>query len=155
MLTVHQKSKRSDIVQRQIRRPFSVDEVEALRKWELGGKIYIGLTRFGLTNSNVQSVVCPLYLFASMWVYKFVCLVYFQLDATLLYRQRFHLTIPLYRVSIFLKNTIRWRDIKLLAFGNAKHRTYVDLKVKTFCDPCAKRLQYFVDIFCPKLLIGS
>ena len=25
---------------------------------------------------------------------------------------------------------IRWRDVKLRAFDNAKHRTYVDLKVK-------------------------
>lgn len=24
----------------------------------------------------------------------------------------------------------RWRDVKLRAFDNAKHRTYVDLKVK-------------------------
>lgn len=27
---------------------------------------------------------------------------------------------------------IRWRDVKLRAFDNAKHRTYVDLKVKAF-----------------------
>ena len=30
MVPVHQKPKRSEIVQRRIRRPFSVDEVEAL-----------------------------------------------------------------------------------------------------------------------------
>lgn len=26
----------------------------------------------------------------------------------------------------------RWRDVKLRAFDNAKHRTYVDLKVMVF-----------------------
>ncbi|KHN32131.1 Telomere repeat-binding protein 5 [Glycine soja] len=64
MVPVHQKSKRSEIVQRRIRRPFSVDEVEAL----------------------VQAVE--------------------------------------------KLGTGRWRDVKVCAFDNAKHRTYVDLKDK-------------------------
>ncbi|TKY67359.1 Telomere repeat-binding protein 5 [Spatholobus suberectus] len=59
-----QKPKRSEVVQRRIRRPFSVDEVEAL----------------------VQAVE--------------------------------------------KLGTGRWRDVKLCAFDNAKHRTYVDLKDK-------------------------
>jgi len=49
--------------------------------------------------------------------------------------ERFPHTIPLCCVFIFFrKNIIRWRDVKLCAFDNAKHRTYVDLKVKA-CDP--------------------
>ncbi|XP_044505405.1 telomere repeat-binding protein 5-like [Mangifera indica] len=64
VVPVHQKSKHSEIVQRRIRRPFSVAEVEAL----------------------VQAV------------------------ETL--------------------GTGRWRDVKLQAFDDAKHRTYVDLKDK-------------------------
>lgn len=32
---------------------------------------------------------------------------------------------------------IRWRDVKLRAFDDAKHRTYVDLKVENFCHPFA------------------
>ncbi|KAL2332142.1 hypothetical protein Fmac_019723 [Flemingia macrophylla] len=63
-IPVHQKSKRTEIVQRRIRRPFSVAEVEAL----------------------VQAVE--------------------------------------------KLGTGRWRDVKLRAFDNAKHRTYVDLKDK-------------------------
>ncbi|CAL2263986.1 unnamed protein product [Prunus armeniaca] len=61
----HRKSKRFDIGQRRIRRPFSVAEVEAL----------------------VQAVE--------------------------------------------KLGTGRWRDVKLRAFDNAKHRTYVDLKVRS------------------------
>ncbi|XP_027342541.1 telomere repeat-binding protein 2-like [Abrus precatorius] len=64
VLPVHQKSKRNEIAQRRIRRPFSVAEVEAL----------------------VQAVE--------------------------------------------KLGTGRWRDVKLQAFDNAKHRTYVDLKDK-------------------------
>ncbi|KAG4972373.1 hypothetical protein JHK85_038794 [Glycine max] len=64
VLPVHQKSKRTEIAQRRIRRPFSVTEVEAL----------------------VQAVE--------------------------------------------KLGTGRWRDVKLRAFDNAKHRTYVDLKDK-------------------------
>ncbi|XXG54567.1 hypothetical protein AAC387_Pa03g2414 [Persea americana] len=64
MVPLHRKSKRSEVVQRRIRRPFSVSEVEAL----------------------VQAV------------------------------ERL--------------GTGRWRDVKLRAFENAKHRTYVDLKDK-------------------------
>lgn len=60
----HQKTKRSDMAQRRIRRPFSVSEVEAL----------------------VQAVE--------------------------------------------KLGTGRWRDVKLRAFDNVKHRTYVDLKDK-------------------------
>ncbi|KAF7831065.1 telomere repeat-binding protein 3-like [Senna tora] len=64
MVPVNQKTRRSELVQRRTRRPFSVSEVEALVKAveELG--------------------------------------------------------------------TGRWRDVKLLAFENADHRTYVDLKDK-------------------------
>ncbi|XP_015874014.2 telomere repeat-binding protein 5 isoform X2 [Ziziphus jujuba] len=62
VVPVHRKSKRSEIAQRRIRRPFSVAEVEAL----------------------VQAVE--------------------------------------------KLGTGRWRDVKLRAFDNAKHRTYVDLK---------------------------
>ncbi|CAL0329145.1 unnamed protein product [Lupinus luteus] len=64
MIPMLQKSKRSEIVQRRIRRPFSVDEVEAL----------------------VQAVE--------------------------------------------KLGTGRWRDVKIRAFDNSKHRTYVDLKDK-------------------------
>ncbi|XP_015874015.2 telomere repeat-binding protein 5 isoform X3 [Ziziphus jujuba] len=64
VVPVHRKSKRSEIAQRRIRRPFSVAEVEAL----------------------VQAVE--------------------------------------------KLGTGRWRDVKLRAFDNAKHRTYVDLKDK-------------------------
>ncbi|XP_029128743.1 telomere repeat-binding protein 2 isoform X4 [Cajanus cajan] len=64
VIPVHQKSKRTEIAQRRIRRPFSVAEVEAL----------------------VQAVE--------------------------------------------KLGTGRWRDVKLRAFDNAKHRTYVDLKDK-------------------------
>ncbi|KAK7272062.1 hypothetical protein RJT34_28437 [Clitoria ternatea] len=64
VVPVHQKSKRNEIAQRRIRRPFSVAEVEAL----------------------VQAVE--------------------------------------------KLGTGRWRDVKLRAFDNAKHRTYVDLKDK-------------------------
>ncbi|TKY48409.1 Telomere repeat-binding protein 5 [Spatholobus suberectus] len=64
VLPMHQKSKRTEIAQRRIRRPFSVAEVEAL----------------------VQAVE--------------------------------------------KLGTGRWRDVKLRAFDNAKHRTYVDLKDK-------------------------
>ncbi|KAK6926989.1 hypothetical protein RJ641_008708 [Dillenia turbinata] len=64
VVPVHRKSKRSEIVQRRIRRPFTVAEVEAL----------------------VQAVE--------------------------------------------KLGTGRWRDVKLRAFDNAKHRTYVDLKDK-------------------------
>lgn len=50
--------------------------------------------------------------------------------------ERDFLLQSLYAVFLFSyeKNIIRWRDVKLCAFDNAKHRTYVDLKVKT-CDP--------------------
>ncbi|KAK7404566.1 hypothetical protein VNO78_05518 [Psophocarpus tetragonolobus] len=64
MVPVLKKPKRSELIQRRIRRPFSVDEVEAL----------------------VQAVE--------------------------------------------KLGTGRWRDVKLCAFDNAKHRTYVDLKDK-------------------------
>ncbi|GLU02340.1 hypothetical protein SLE2022_195940 [Rubroshorea leprosula] len=64
VVPVHRKFKRSEVVQRRIRRPFSVAEVEAL----------------------VQAVE--------------------------------------------KLGTGRWRDVKLRAFDNAKHRTYVDLKDK-------------------------
>ncbi|XP_058109614.1 telomere repeat-binding protein 2-like [Magnolia sinica] len=64
MVPLHRKSRRSELVQRRIRRPFSVSEVEAL----------------------VQAVE--------------------------------------------KLGTGRWRDVKLRAFENAKHRTYVDLKDK-------------------------
>ncbi|XP_020214264.1 telomere repeat-binding protein 5 isoform X1 [Cajanus cajan] len=64
MVPVLQKPKRSEVVQRRIRRPFSVEEVEAL----------------------VQAVE--------------------------------------------KLGTGRWRDVKICAFDNAKHRTYVDLKDK-------------------------
>ncbi|CAL0304152.1 unnamed protein product [Lupinus luteus] len=64
MVSVLQKSKRSEIVQRRIRRPFSVEEVEALVH------------------------------------------------------------------AVEKLGTGRWRDVKTRAFGNAKHRTYVDLKDK-------------------------
>ncbi|KAG5114774.1 hypothetical protein JHK82_038043 [Glycine max] len=72
VLPVHQKSKRTEIAQRRIRRPFSVTEVEAL----------------------VQAVE------------------------------------KLGTGSFLLGVEIRWRDVKLRAFDNAKHRTYVDLKDK-------------------------
>ncbi|XP_019448621.1 PREDICTED: telomere repeat-binding protein 5-like isoform X2 [Lupinus angustifolius] len=64
MVPVLQKSKRSEIVQRRIRRPFSVEEVEALVH------------------------------------------------------------------AVEKLGTGRWRDVKVCAFDNAKHRTYVDLKDK-------------------------
>ncbi|KAK8596328.1 hypothetical protein V6N12_064825 [Hibiscus sabdariffa] len=64
VVPAHRKSNQSEVVQRRIRRPFSVSEVEAL----------------------VQAVE--------------------------------------------KLGTGRWRDVKLRAFDNAKHRTYVDLKDK-------------------------
>ncbi|KAJ6345154.1 hypothetical protein OIU78_007932 [Salix suchowensis] len=64
VVPAHQKSKRSEIAQRRIRRPFSVTEVEALVH------------------------------------------------------------------AVEKLGTGRWRDVKLQAFDNAKHRTYVDLKDK-------------------------
>ncbi|XP_068635647.1 telomere repeat-binding protein 5-like [Aristolochia californica] len=64
VVPLHRKSRRAELVQRRIRRPFSVSEVEAL----------------------VQAVE--------------------------------------------KLGTGRWRDVKLRAFENAKHRTYVDLKDK-------------------------
>ncbi|KAI3988434.1 hypothetical protein MKX01_026248 [Papaver californicum] len=64
VVPLHKKSRRSDIVQRRIRRPFSVHEVEALVH------------------------------------------------------------------AVEKLGTGRWRDVKLRAFDNAKHRTYVDLKDK-------------------------
>ncbi|KAF8402931.1 hypothetical protein HHK36_011024 [Tetracentron sinense] len=64
VVPIHRKSSRSELVQRRMRRPFSVTEVEAL----------------------VQAVE--------------------------------------------KLGTGRWRDVKLRAFDNAKHRTYVDLKDK-------------------------
>ncbi|TYJ41993.1 hypothetical protein E1A91_A03G058100v1 [Gossypium mustelinum] len=67
VVPAHRKSKQSEVVQRRIRRPFSVAEVEAL----------------------VQAVE--------------------------------------------KLGTGRWRDVKLRAFDNAKHRTYVDLKVHFMC----------------------
>ncbi|XP_031487999.1 telomere repeat-binding protein 5-like [Nymphaea colorata] len=64
VVPLHRKPHRAELVQRRIRRPFSVSEVEALVK-------------------AVEKI-----------------------------------------------GTGRWRDVKLLAFDNAKHRTYVDLKDK-------------------------
>lgn len=64
VVPLHRKSRRSDLVQRRIRRPFSVHEVEALVH------------------------------------------------------------------AVEKLGTGRWRDVKLRAFDNAKHRTYVDLKDK-------------------------
>ncbi|KAL2940466.1 Telomere repeat-binding protein 4 [Bienertia sinuspersici] len=64
VVPVNQRSKRSDIGQRRTRRPFSVNEVEALVR------------------------------------------------------------------AVEKLGTGRWRDVKLCAFENAKHRTYVDLKDK-------------------------
>lgn len=64
VVPVHRKSKRSEMAQRRIRRPFSVTEVEALVH------------------------------------------------------------------AVEKLGTGRWRDVKLCAFDNAKHRTYVDLKDK-------------------------
>ncbi|KAG9454661.1 hypothetical protein H6P81_007565 [Aristolochia fimbriata] len=79
VVPLHRKSRRSELVQRRIRRPFSVSEVEAL----------------------VQAVE--------------------------------------------KLGTGRWRDVKLRAFENAKHRTYVDLKrrslVSTWCLNQAPSLQ--------------
>lgn len=73
--------------------------------------------------------MCVLYLVASMWVVDNCLSAVFSMSRC---RERFPLTIPLHLVFIFLKNKIRWRDVKLCAFDNANHRTYVDLKVKTF-----------------------
>ncbi|KAI3971221.1 hypothetical protein MKX01_021988 [Papaver californicum] len=64
MFPLHRKSRRSELAQRRIRRPFSVNEVEAL---------VLAVEKLG---------------------------------------------------------TGRWRDVKIRAFDNAKHRTYVDLKDK-------------------------
>lgn len=35
-----------------------------------------------------------------------------------------------YEVYLYARLCCRWRDVKLRAFDNAKHRTYVDLKVR-------------------------
>lgn len=37
----------------------------------------------------------------------------------------------------------RWRDVKQCAFDNAKHRTYVDLKVSDTCDQIVHVLPEF------------
>jgi hypothetical protein len=37
----------------------------------------------------------------------------------------------LWAVFVFF---FRWRDVKIRAFDNAKHRTYVDLKVTELCN---------------------
>ncbi|XP_055962148.1 telomere repeat-binding protein 5 isoform X2 [Mercurialis annua] len=77
----HRKSKQSEIVQRRIRRPFSVTEVEAL----------------------VQAVE--------------------------------------------KLGTGRWRDVKLRAFDNAKHRTYVDLKTLWLLGPHFMRAFSWFNMF--------
>lgn len=46
---------------------------------------------------------------------------------------------------IFITNVVlycRWRDVKLRAFDNAKHRTYVDLKVKENAVPFSCHYTY-------------
>ena len=39
-------------------------------------------------------------------------------------------TLIIVILLIMLKILCRWRDVKMRAFDNAKHRTYVDLKVR-------------------------
>lgn len=86
------KSRRSEMVQRRIRRPFSVAEVEAL----VQAVEKLGTGRFVLITSLPHNPI-----------------------------------VDRCRPAFFLLHISfsRWRDVKLRAFDDAKHRTYVDLKV--------------------------
>lgn len=95
MVPFHQKSRRPEFVQRRIRRPFSVSEVEALVQ---------AVENLG-TGRSVQ------------WFRFLLWFVEFQ-------------SCSICNVSVLL--ICRWRDVKLCAFDGAKHRTYVDLKVKVY-----------------------
>lgn len=55
----------------------------------------------------------------------------------------FFSSVNFIRVMVIL--FCRWRDVKLRAFDNAKHRTYVDLKVRTILhSPCIYKLAFNV-----------
>lgn len=92
------KPKRCETVQRRIRRPFSVFEVEAL----VQAVEKLGTGRY-ITMSHTHSSLCLLNSCMQMLISEFL------LDLL----------------------SHRWRDVKMRAFDNAKHRTYVDLKVQT------------------------
>lgn len=95
VVPVNQKTKRSELVQRRTRRPFSVSEVEALVQAveELGTGRCDVLYHLNRISSE---------MYASFW--------------------RIHSALTIFWIC-------RWRDVKLCAFENADHRTYVDLKV--------------------------
>jgi len=124
VVPAHQKSKQSEIVQRRIRRPFSVAEVEALvqavEKLGTGRYDWINNVSLGLVRSLIKmlSQSSHLYVHASLEHDFLSCI-------TILYKMK---------ILMFLL-ICRWRDVKLRAFDNAKHRTYVDLKVGFIFSP--------------------
>lgn len=97
------KSKRAEVAQRRIRRPFSVSEVEALVQAveKLGTGRYAWRNKFTILENRKPN-------------YKTTFCLY----------QSYMNSVDL--IAFF---SCRWRDVKLRAFDNAKHRTYVDLKV--------------------------
>ncbi|KAK1312919.1 Telomere repeat-binding protein 3 [Acorus calamus] len=88
----HQKSRQSELVQRRIRRPFSVSEVKAL----VQAVEKLGTGRLAFVHSSLGCI-------------KLIVAIHIEAQ---------------------LMSFCRWRDVKLRAFDNAKHRTYVDLKDK-------------------------
>ncbi|KAE8727997.1 Telomere repeat-binding protein 5 [Hibiscus syriacus] len=96
VVPAHRKSRRSEVVQRRIRRPFSVAEVEALV--QAVEKLGTGRYVLNLLKAIVEKLGTGRYVLMSL----LIC---------------------------------RWRDVKLRAFGNAKHRTYVDLKASKNSTP--------------------
>lgn len=98
------KPKRSEAAQRRIRRPFSVSEVEAL----VQAVEKLGTGRYF---KEPNEIVTRLMMYTRL--------------------KKLPLSDPLFvhsRRALFC----RWRDVKLRAFDNAKHRTYVDLKVRLY-----------------------
>lgn len=97
VVPVNQKPKRSDLVQRRTRRPFSVSEVEALVQ-------------------AVEELGTGRYAVACIGSYLLFGILTFIINLK-------HEVMWLF---------CRWRDVKLCSFEDADHRTYVDLKVKSF-----------------------
>jgi hypothetical protein len=55
-----------------------------------------------------------------------------------------HLTLHFHNFCFLLYFCFRWRDVKLRAFDNAKHRTYVDLKVIIIVIPVKCLTSFFM-----------
>lgn len=118
VVPMNMKTNRADLVQRRTRRPFSVSEVEAL----VHAVEELGTGRFDdclhhIFHCYISDSFPPPHTQHSFGFNKedfIFCWLAFG--------------VP----TIFL--LCRWRDVKLRAFDNAKHRTYVDLKVRNlFC----------------------